>query len=1190
MINKCLVSLVLVFSASVISAQEVIDNLRKDGSWKLPEKYLEDNGFRGKVVLNGFWAQHEIKKDQWKKVRIPGRSRAKGKFVLYREFKLPKGWENRQNVIEISKLKGDVKVNGKVIGSCRGKSFYEFPFAVDPAVTDYKLELTTPMLSGDVYLKSYPKPLGIKESYMQTSYRKKELKLDLEGKPGKVKVIISEAKDFSNPVKEFSGTILADGKTSLLEAWKNPKLWSLWKPNLYFYTVELLDGNGKVVDKLLPRRFGFREFWIADGQFVLNGKPVSICDDVWEGEVEKGNACRPQIEKFIDNIKKMGLTGAIRIGSETAINVTDEKGIFVRKGCGSMSKINIWDTKSGLTPMTGDENKEDIERLVKRLREHPSIISWSSSAAYALASMHPQYAGQYYNSWDHFPLNRCSGPAKESQMIFKQLYEMVKKWDPTREIASANGPFSPVETCTRYLNDDLDLQEREEFYEYWFNSGPNRKVIWASEFGTPIAGHWFIRYVDFQLPQANYSRNPKIHLENAARYFGDSMYKAPKKEDFAEWMKGGFSSTHARMPIQQKLNALNIGKIWRAWRTYGVNSSGHHVLNESGYGRPLDKTLKDPMTRFGFKTLDDPRCPGYSSIVGSGSFSMYGVDPMTPAAQSYLDATKPLMAYIGGPDRHFVSKDHLYYADSKVRKAYVVVNDLDDPAEIDGHWQVKSADGKVVAEGKLKGTVKPGHRSLTELPIEFDAPAVVKKTDYTISVTAKSNLEGKLDDTFDITVFPTHKKPVVKFNGTIYKTNISDDLTHESPHFFINRDNQEFLKNAGIDAKLIKGLKTFQYIGCNPGAAWNLLKPVRHGKETIPARKLITEGTPKPGDILLIPRHTLESGMDVGIDGRQLVQRLLEKMNMDKLVEEGLKVLVLEQKMSNIMGINAERTRPRRTFISAKGHPVFDGLDDSDLSYWTGKSNLEAEISPYSPSENRVPERLWHTSATNAVATKPLIRPQVGSCRALSVCGFDLGESPLLEVTRGKGRIIFCQYDITNRYGKDPAATRLFDNIIKYLTEVKDADPTKNSIKTAKEGDDGVTMEKLVFRGAVPEGKDGWGITQGELFFRESIYLDHKLMKKLPDVAMPVLAGKNKLGFPNMIQKDGDSFVTTLDPDIFQTGWSKRKAAWIKNALIVNQGGSTSVGPGINMQGRQTALYPYEWVEGFVHPYTFNIW
>ncbi len=83
--------------------------------------------------------------------------------------------------------------------------------------------------------------------------------------------------------------------------------------------------------------------------------------------------------------------------------------------------------------------------------------------------------------------------------------------------------------------------------------------------------------------------------------------------------------------------------------------------------------------------------------------------------------------------------------------------------------------------------------------------------------------------------------------------------------------------------------------------------------------------------------------------------------------------------------------------------------------------------------------------------------------------GFDLAESPLLEVTRGKGRIVFCQLDVSNRYGTDPVATQLVDNLFAYMTRVGEPDPEKSAV--AHLPVDGKTV--VGRKQSLPRGKAG---------------------------------------------------------------------------------------------------------------------
>ncbi|RMD77175.1 MAG: hypothetical protein D6820_11820, partial [Lentisphaerae bacterium] len=690
--------------------------MSQDGSWQLPKPYLLDNGLRGKVVLNGFWLWFDPQRNNWKKVRVPNAARNSKPGIYYREIPLPPQWRQRRLAIEISSVKGLVRIDGHLIGKPAGKRFYLYPIPGENHPETLSIEVEAASFPGDIYLYAFPvTPATIDDTYITTSFRKKEFTLDMAGSaPAGSKlsahISISEHPD-AKTVIEFTIPVTAGTrgkwKARVTRPWQNPKLWSRWHPHLYNYTVTLRDARGRKLDAILPHRFGFREVWIENGQFVLNGIPVSVCDDVWKYTIDRTNACRFQAEALMKQLKKYGFNGA-RLSSEVALEVADEIGMLARTNCGSFVRINIWDTRSGLTAMNGDENIADIVRTIRKLREHPSIIAWTSNTAYSLASMHPQYAGQYYNSWDFFPLNRCSEPARQAQELFRQLVELVHKVDPTRVVGAHNGPYSPLEVCTRYLCNNLDLQEREEFYEYWYRSGPGRKVIWASEFGIPFAGHQYIRYIDHQMPQSGYW--PKIHLENAARYFGPSIYQSPTDERLQSWLRLRYPHDMT-LPEMQKLTAHNVRRIWRAWRTYGVSSSAHHILNENCYG-PLPKAQTDPKLRYGKAEESDPRLPGFSQII-KRTFPMPDIDKPTPAAQAYLDSITPLLGYIGGPDTRFITKDHLFYAQQTVRKAFIVINDYDDPVQVQGKWQLLDAQGTEIVAGSLAGSVEPGRRELT---------------------------------------------------------------------------------------------------------------------------------------------------------------------------------------------------------------------------------------------------------------------------------------------------------------------------------------------------------------------------------------------------------------------------------------------------------------------------------------------
>lgn len=147
-----------------------------------------------------------------------------------------------------------------------------------------------------------------------------------------------------------------------------PKLWSLEEPNLYQLVVTVV-ADGKVVDTA-STPFGIRTVvFDPDKGFLLNGKPVKIkgvCDHqqhagvgvampdaLWDWRIRKmkemgANAIRmshnPPAPEFLDACDRLGML------------VMDEQRLF----------------------SSGQEGLRQLESMVRRDRNHPSIIIWSA--------------------------------------------------------------------------------------------------------------------------------------------------------------------------------------------------------------------------------------------------------------------------------------------------------------------------------------------------------------------------------------------------------------------------------------------------------------------------------------------------------------------------------------------------------------------------------------------------------------------------------------------------------------------------------------------------------------------------------------------------------------------------------------------------------------------------------------------
>ena len=147
----------------------------------------------------------------------------------------------------------------------------------------------------------------------------------------------------------------------------NPKLWSLETPNLY-RAVMRVEVDGKAVDEDTTT-FGVRTLkFDANRGFLLNGKPVKIkgtCNH--QDHAGVGAAIPDRIQEYrIERLQWMGSNGCRTSHNPPTpefLDVCDRKGMLVMDETRMMS--------------SSPEGLSQLERLIKRDRNHPSVIIWS---------------------------------------------------------------------------------------------------------------------------------------------------------------------------------------------------------------------------------------------------------------------------------------------------------------------------------------------------------------------------------------------------------------------------------------------------------------------------------------------------------------------------------------------------------------------------------------------------------------------------------------------------------------------------------------------------------------------------------------------------------------------------------------------------------------------------------------------
>jgi beta-galactosidase len=248
----------------------------------------------------------------------------------------------------------------------------------------------------------------------------------------------------------------------------NPQLWSLEKPVLYYAKQKIIQ-QGKVIDETITT-FGIRTIHFdAQTGFTLNGKTIKLhggCIHHDNGPLGAATIDRAE-ERKIELLKAQGYN-AIRMShnppSPYILDVCDKLGMLVID-----EAFDMWEQAK--TPQDyhlyfKEWSKQDIQSMVLRDRNHPSIIMWS------IGNEIPEVIDS-------------SGYA-----IGKRLSNTVRELDTTRPVTMAVPIFAPLGKKYKTWDDvapsfaNLDVAGYNYAllkYESDHAKFPNR-VMYASEY------------------------------------------------------------------------------------------------------------------------------------------------------------------------------------------------------------------------------------------------------------------------------------------------------------------------------------------------------------------------------------------------------------------------------------------------------------------------------------------------------------------------------------------------------------------------------------------------------------------------------------------------------------------------------------------------------------------------------------
>lgn len=285
----------------------------------------------------------------------------------------------------------------------------------------------------------------------------------------------------------------------------NPKRWSPDSPTLYTLESRIIKGNRVVDNTRTP--FGIRQFrFDPDKGFFLNGENMKIkgvclhhdagClgaavpEKIWRLRFEKlkeigCNAIRcshnPPAPEFLDLCDEMGFL----VMDEAFDEFTPTKNKWVKgRNKGTPSR-------DGYGTVFKEWGVRDIQDMVRRDRNHPSIILWSigNEIDFPNDPFTDPSMGDNYKP-DH-------PPAEDLTKYGKPLVDAIKQLDTTRPVtaALANVPVSNRVGFARIL-DVAGYNYQEQYYDEDHQTYPDRPIL-GSENSTSLQAWEAVEDHDF---------------------------------------------------------------------------------------------------------------------------------------------------------------------------------------------------------------------------------------------------------------------------------------------------------------------------------------------------------------------------------------------------------------------------------------------------------------------------------------------------------------------------------------------------------------------------------------------------------------------------------------------------------------------------------------------------------------------
>jgi len=296
-----------------------------------------------------------------------------------------------------------------------------------------------------VYIYTTPKifieDITVKTKIISPNSSKVSLQLETsEEFKGKVEIKITDDKTVYSEIFNYNSN-----SNSYEFDVTDIKLWGLGEPNLYKFTITLLNEDIKIDSYNL--HVGFREIEIKGKDFLLNGKPIYMQGFGKHEDFPafgKGFNYQSLVKDF--SLMKWISANSFRTShypyAEEVFEMADRHGFLVIDEVPAVSldfrKVNEGTLKS---------HKEFVKKLITRDKNHPSVIAWAVGNEPNLVGEPSYYDGRGEKYW-------------------KEVFQTARDIDETRPITVPNCQKGGVDDPVFLFSDFLSINRYYGWYEH----------------------------------------------------------------------------------------------------------------------------------------------------------------------------------------------------------------------------------------------------------------------------------------------------------------------------------------------------------------------------------------------------------------------------------------------------------------------------------------------------------------------------------------------------------------------------------------------------------------------------------------------------------------------------------------------------------------------------------------------------